>query len=62
MIYLYPIRTCKHLDHRLRERVEENIAHAEFHVVEKLCAVIRLVVEHNAHRQATDEMMVKLNV
>jgi len=50
------------LDHRLRERVEENIAHTEFHVIEELCAVVRLVVEHNAHRQATDEMMVKLYV
>jgi hypothetical protein len=42
--------------------VEENIAHTEFHVIEELCAVVRLVVEHNAHRQATDEMMVKLYV
>lgn len=55
-------RTSKHLDHWLRECVKENIAHAEFHVVKKLCAVIGLVVKHDTHGQTADQMMVKLYV
>jgi len=42
--------------------VEENIAHAKFHVIEELFSVVGLAIEHNAYRQATDEMMVKLYV
>lgn len=55
-------RTGEHLDHGLRERVEEDVAHAEFHVVEKLRAVVGLAVKHDAHRQAANQMMVKLYV
>jgi len=59
MIY---VRACEHLNHRLHERVKENIAHAKFHVVKELFAVVSLSVKHNGYCQATDQMMVKLYV
>jgi len=42
--------------------VEENIAHAKFHVIEELRAIVGLVVKHDAHRQTADQMMVELYV
>jgi len=42
--------------------VEKNVAHAEFHMVEKLRAVVGLVVEHDAHRYTANQMMVKLYI
>lgn len=42
--------------------MEQNIAHAEFHVIEELRTVVGFVVKHDAHRQTANQMMVKLYV